>query len=262
VGQNDFEDADRKLAGISFPENVSGGEGVFRPLGEWAAVQGRWHEAAQYLTMLVQADQTETWDLATMDNTRCAVALVRLNDTEGYARFREGAIAHFAKTSDPVVAERTVKNSLLLPANEKVLAELAPLAAIAAKSVPDSNSTTDAEPWAGAIAWRCVSLALMDYRQGHYDGALGWGQRCLAYGDDDLARVATIHAILAMSYYQIGQIENAHAELTQSSEIIGSKVHDGLDAGNGATGYWFDWEVAIILQFEASALMGNPVPNM
>jgi eukaryotic-like serine/threonine-protein kinase len=262
VGQNDFEDADHKLAGISFPENVAGGEGVFRPLGEWAALQGRWHEAAQYLTRLVQADQTETWDLATMDNTRCAVALVKLDDAEGYERFRQEAIAHFAKTSDPVVAERTVKNSLLLPANDTVLAELAPLAAIAAKSVPDSTSTTDVEPWAGAIAWRCVSLALMDYRQGHYKGALGWGQRCLAYGDDNLARTATIHAILAMSYYQLSQVENAHAELTQSSEIIGSKLHDGLDVGNGGTGFWFDWEVAIILQLEASALMGNPVSNI
>jgi serine/threonine protein kinase len=261
VGQNQFEEADRLLAEITFPENASEGEGVFRPLGEWAAVQGRWRQAAEYLTRLVQADQTETWDVATLDNTRCAVALVKTGDTDGYERFREAAIAHVANTRDPVVAERTVKNSLLLPANPKMLAELAPLAAVAAKSIPDANSTADSEPWAGAIAWRCVSLALMDYRQGHYDEAIGFAQRCMSYGDDNLARVATIHAILALSYYQLDRVEDAHAELTQSSEIIESKLHDGLDGGNGTSGFWFDWEVAMIMQVEASALLGNPIPD-
>ncbi len=262
VGQNDFEDADRLLAEITFPENTSEGEGVFRPLGEWAALQGRWHQAAQYLTRLVQVDQTETWDLATMDNTRCAVALVKIDDTRGYDRFRQAAIAHFASTKDPVVAERTVKNCLLLPADEKTLDELAPLAAIATKSVPDANAIAESEPWGGAIAWRCVSLTLMEYRQAHYAEAVGWGQRCLSYGNDNLPRVATIHAILAMAYYQMGQTENAHAELTQSSEIISSKLHDGMDAGDGGTGYWFDWEIGIILQLEASALMGDPPSRM
>jgi eukaryotic-like serine/threonine-protein kinase len=262
VGQNNFEDADRLLAGTSFPGNASEGEGVFRPLGDWAAVQGRWHQAAQYLTRLVQVDRTETWDLATLDNTRCAVALVKIDDTEGYNRLRDEAIAQFASTQDPVVAERTVKNSLLLPADGKTLAELGPLATLAEKSIPDANSTAESEPWGGAIAWRCVSLALMDYRQGHYAEAVSWGQRCLSYGNDNMARVATIHAILAMAYYQMGQTENAHAELVQSSEIIGSKLHNGLDAGNGGEGYWFDWEVGSILQLEASGLMGDSPSNM
>lgn len=257
VGQNQFEEADRLMAGISFPESAVEGEGVFRQLGDWAAVQGRWHQAAQYFTMLVQVDQMETWDVATLDNTRCAVALVVIGDKDGYRRFCQSAISHFANTSDPVVAERTVKNSLLLPAGEKVLAELAPLYDIAVKSIPNANSAADIEPWRGAFAWRCVSLALMDYRQAHYTQAIGWAQRCLSYNNDSLARVATVHAILAMSYFQLGQPENAQAELTQSRELIDSKLHGGLDMGDGGAGYWFDWEAGRILQLEASALMGD-----
>jgi len=42
-------------------------------------------------------------------------------------------------TTDPLVAERTVKNSLLLPADETTLAALVPLAEIAAKSIPITN---------------------------------------------------------------------------------------------------------------------------
>ncbi|HXR07124.1 MAG TPA: serine/threonine-protein kinase, partial [Candidatus Acidoferrum sp.] len=135
VGQNRFEEADLLVAGVAFPETVLEGEAVFRPLGDWAAIQGRWQRAAEYSTLLVRVDQMETWDVATLDNSRCAVALVETGDKNAYEHFRRTAITRFADTSDPVVAERTVKNSLLLPADGKVLASLAPLAEIAAKSV-------------------------------------------------------------------------------------------------------------------------------
>ncbi|HXR06463.1 MAG TPA: hypothetical protein VN765_03975, partial [Candidatus Acidoferrum sp.] len=109
----------------------------------------------------------------------------------------------------------------------------------------------------GAIAWRCVSLALMDYRLARYSEAAGWCNRCLSYGNDNLSRVATIHAILAMSYHQLGQLENARSELAQSREIIETKINGGLDLGNGGQGYWFDWELGNILLREATALIGG-----
>jgi len=198
----------------------------------------------------------ETWDVATLDYTRCGVALVESGDKDAYERFRRAAIKHVASTSDPVVAERTVKNSLLVPADKTVLASLAPLAEIAAKSVPEANSPADNEPWSGATAWRCVSLALMDYRRAHYPEAVGWCQRCLSYGTGNLARVATIHAMLAMTYHQLGQSENARAELAQSREIIENKLVNGLDVGGaGNQGFWFDWQVGNILLREATGLI-------
>ena len=257
VGQNRFEEADRLVAGMAFPETVLAGETVFRPLGDWTAIQGRWQRAAEYFALLMRVDQMETWDVATLDNTRCGVTLVENGDKDAYERFRRAAIARIASTSDPVVAERTVKNSLLLPADRAVLASLAPLAEIAARSVPEANSPADNEPWGGAVAWRCVSLALMDYRQAHYSEAVGWCQRCLSYGSDNLARVAAIHAVLAMSYHQLGQPENARAELAQSREIIDNKLVNGLDLGGGGNqGYWFDWQVGNILLHEATGLIG------
>jgi hypothetical protein len=104
-----------------------------------------------------------------------------------------------------VEAERTLKNSLLLPADKTIMAALAPLADLAIKAVPVGTPTAQEEPWPGAIAWRCVSLALWSYRQGDYAAAVGWCRRCLSFGDGDPARVATANAILAMSYYQLGQ---------------------------------------------------------
>jgi len=261
VGQNRFEEADRLVAGVRFPETVLEGEAVFRPLGDWSAIQGHWQRAADCFTMLARVDQMETWDVATLDSTRCAVALVKAGDREAYETYRRAAIKSFANTTDPIEAERTVKNCLLLPPDNGILAALAPLADIAAKSVAEKKSAADDEPWGGAVAWRCVSLALMEYRSGHYSESVNYCQRCLSYGNDNLARVATIHAILAMAYHELDQPENAHSELAQSRELIESKLHNGLEMGNGGQGYWFDWMVGKILLDEASTVVRSNIPE-
>jgi eukaryotic-like serine/threonine-protein kinase len=228
------------------------------PLGEWAAVQGRWLRAAEYLKMLVHVDQMETWDVATLDCTRCAVAMIEAGDKQGYDRFRREMINRFVSTSDPVVAERTVKNSLLLPADSNLLASLAPLAALSTKAVPTANPTPQEEPWPGAIAWRCDSLALWSYRRGRYSEAVGWCERCVSYGNDNPARVATADAILAMSYYQLGQPKNARTALALSRNLFHANMGNGLTLGNGGRGYWFDWMLARILADEAAAMDGKP----
>ena len=252
VGENQFGAADQLMAKVTFPENGLGGEAVFRPLGDWAAVQGRWQRAAEYFKLLVRVDQMETPDVATLDSTRCAVALIEAGDTPGYERFRREIIERFASTRYPVEAERTVKNSLLLPADSTITAALAPLADLAAKAVPIGTPTTLEEPWPGAIAWRCDSLALWSYRRADYAVAVGWCQRCLSYGSDNPARVATANAILAMSYSQLGQVQNARNALAVSRNLVDS---------NSGQGYWFDWRLDQILMDEAATLIEQPRSN-
>jgi eukaryotic-like serine/threonine-protein kinase len=249
TGQNRLEEADQLVSGISSPENAVGGAVVLRTLGDWAAGQGHWARAAKHFTLLLQVDQFETWDVSTLDYSRCGAALLEGGDRNQYEHFRQAAIKRFAHTTDPLIAERTVKNSLLLPADNQMLTALAPLAEIAAKSLSRNNSTTAAERW--MVAWRCVSLALMEYRREHSVEAIDWGKRGLTYGNDNLARVATIRAILAMSYYQLGQIGDAHAELAQSRDLIDNKFKGGIDPG----GYWFDWSLGRILLREADLLI-------
>jgi len=252
VGENQFGAADQLMAKVTFPENGLGGEAVFRPLGDWAAVQGRWQRAAEYFKLLVRVDQMETPDVATLDSTRCAVALIEAGDTPGYERFRREIIERFANTRYPVEAERTLKNSLLLPADSTITAALAPLADLAAKAVPIGTPTTLEEPWPGAIAWRCDSLALWSYRRADYAVAVGWCQRCLSYGSDNPARVATANAILAMSYSQLGQVQNARNALAVSRNLVDS---------NSGQGYWFDWRLDQILMDEAATLIEQPRSN-
>jgi hypothetical protein len=57
-----------------------------------------------------------------------------------------------------------------------------------------------------------------------------------------------------MSYYQLGQLEEARSELAQSREMIDNKFKAGLDEGDG-NGYWFDWLLGRILLDEASSMI-------
>jgi serine/threonine protein kinase len=254
VEQNRFEEADRLVGGIPSSDTALVGEAVFRLLGDWAALQGRWRRAAEYLSILVRVDQFETSDISTLDHTKCAVALIELRDKGAYESFCRESIKQFAGTTDPLVAERTFKNCLLLPADANLLASLAPLADVAAKSFSE-NSVSAKDLW--MMSWRSMSLSLIEYRRGNYPAAIDWCNRCLAYGDDNPSRTATTHAILAMSCLQFGQTENARSELAQCRELIDNKFKAGLDLGDGGQGYWFDWVLGQILEREAIADIGK-----
>jgi hypothetical protein len=246
VGEHRFSAADQLLTQVTFPEHGLGGEAVFRPLGDWAAAQGLWWRAAEYFKLLSRADQMQTPDVATLDDTRYAVALVEAGDEPGYEQFRRDILKRFAGTRYPVEAERTLKNSLLLPPDESVIAALAPLANLSIQAVPVATPTAAEEPWPGAIAWRCSSLALWSYRQGEFAAAVGWCQRSLSYGNNDPARAATANAILAMSCYQLGQAQNATNAFALSRELVDR---------NGGQGSWFDWTLVRILMKEAAGLV-------
>ena len=254
VEQNRFEEADRLVGEIPSSDTALIGEAVFRPLGDWAALQGRWKRAAEYFSILARVDQFETSEISTLDHTKCAVALIEAGDPSAYKDFCSATIKQFARTTDPLIAERTVKNSLLLPADASLLAALTPLADLAAKSFFDNKATDD---W--RMPWRCLSLALMEYRRGNYPGAIGWCNRCLSYHKDvPPPRLATVHVILALAYHQLGIPAQARAELAQGRDLIDNKFQEGLEVGGGAQGFWFDWVLAQILEREAVAKNETP----
>jgi len=105
---------------------------------------------------------------------------------------------------------------------------------------------------------RTVALALLEYRRGHYDRAVEWCRRCLGgYPDYTAARVATAHALLAMSYQKLNQIQEAKAELAKSAEMIHTKFSSGLDSGDAAQGFWQDWVLAGAVLSEARSVTGQ-----
>jgi serine/threonine protein kinase len=257
LNQNRLKEADELLAQIPRTQETLEGAAVFRSLGDWNALQSRWPQAADRLEVLLRVGQIESGDISTLDYTRCSSALIENGDMTRYENFRSMAIKHFAGTADPVVADRIVKINLLVPADKSVMDSLKPLAEFALKSVSDTN--TYLEDW--MIPWRCVSLALWEYRHGDYNAAATWCHQCLGYGTQNGSRTATARVILAMADKKLNRHEDARSELTQSAELINNKFKSGLDYGNSNQGFWFDWILARILAREAAILIeGRPPP--
>jgi len=255
VNQNAYEEANNLLNGYAPTQPSLEGARVFRAVGEWQALQGRWPEAANRFGVLIQINKFDGWDSASLDLLRLGPALLEMGDVQGYEHFRQAAIARFASTPYPVAAERVVKISLLRPADPNTINALTPLAELAAKSFANvAPGNTNAETVFQA-AWGSLSLALMEYRQGNYAKAEDWCRHCLAYPGDNPPRVAAARVILAMACRQLGQRQEATRQLAQARENIKTKFGDELDPGSAEHGFWFDWVFARILLREATALV-------
>ena len=261
VEGNQLDEADKLVGALPSSDAADVGVSVFRPLGDWAAVQGRLRRAAEYYSVLVRLDLFEKSEPATLEYTKYAVVLAELGDRRAYESFCRESIRQYGGTADATVAERLVKNSLLLPADASLLDALSPLAQIAAESVPVSKNPRPA-PGGWMMPWRCLSLALFEYRRGNYDGALDWGNRGLVFdlADPIPPRIASIRAILAMAYHQLGQAGSARSELAKSRELVEARFRPPLVSFNDNDNreMWFDWFLGRILEHEAAAMIEAP----
>jgi serine/threonine protein kinase len=252
VSRDKTQDADQLVADIPAPEPNLEYAALFRTLGDWHAAHGRWKLAADRLGVLLQVNQPDDWDTTTLDYLRYGPVLVELGDIPAYQRFRELAVTHYAKTTNPLPAERVIKISLLMPANAALLQKLQPLAEVASNSMANGQAVD-----ASLAAWRSFSLGLMAYRIGDYARAETWCQRSIAYQSGNVSRMANIQLILAMADFQLGNADSARSELAQARAHIENEFKKGMEIGAGGEGFWFDWMFARIMQDEATALIGE-----
>jgi hypothetical protein len=203
----------------------------------------------------LQIDQLDGADACTLDFLRYGPTLIELGDTNGYEQFRQEAISHFNGGIYPF-ADRIVKISLLLPADEKLLKTLEPQAGATAQSI---TTNADANADIFLAAWHSVSLALMEYRRGNFAGAADWCRQSLNYPEYIAPRTATARIILAMADQKLGKVGDARSQLADAREIIENKFQSQLDLGTPVSGFWFDWVFARILLDEATkSIEGHP----
>jgi serine/threonine protein kinase len=251
ITQNKLQDADDLVGKVSVVRPSLETESVLRTLGEWHALKGQWAQAAERYNLLLEADRRDNSWAITDDLLQAGPILIERGDIKGYERFRQAAVARYLDTKDPVFAERTLKISLLRPADGQLMQSLEHLSEISA----DSMDQPGQDPI--MVGWRCVSLALMAYRQDYTPTAKDWCRRCLASPNYIPARVATAHIIQAMSSCRLGEMKVARAELARGRQLVDAEFAKGLEMGNGATGFWYDWLFARILLREADALFAD-----
>ncbi|HEX2855211.1 MAG TPA: serine/threonine-protein kinase [Opitutaceae bacterium] len=250
ISEERYGEADSLLTDISFTQPSVDGAAVLRSVGEWLALQNRWRQAADRLDTLLHVNQIENADGATLDYLRAGPVFVELGDTALYERFRQEAVARYAKSPSPF-ADRILKISLLLPANKAFVDSLNQIAQVTGKSLAEADSSGDVF----TASWRSVSLALYSYRRGNFAEALDWSRRCLAYPGSNAPRAATARAIMAMSYHRLARPDEANAELIAAQDPVDRRFKNRVDRGDPVQGFWFDWIFARILVRESSALI-------
>jgi eukaryotic-like serine/threonine-protein kinase len=251
LSQEKYADADALLDPAASAQSNLEVSASLRSLGEWHALQNEWKPAAERFQQLLNVDQIDGWDVATIDELECGTALIEAGDQREYERFRQAAIARYSGSINPV-ADRIVKISLLTPADRSLMESLKPLADVALQTF---NATNSGEGDAFRAAWQCVSLSLMEYRRGHFSKAIDWSQRCLAFPEANAPRAATCHVILALSWQRLDNHASAKSELALARKLIGGKKDNPLQRGNAQDGFWFDWLFARILFREAEAMI-------
>jgi hypothetical protein len=255
INQENYDEADQLMNGVLITQPTVEGAAVFRKLGEYHVLRNQWKEAAARFNVLTQIDELDGWDDCTLDYLRYGPVLLEGGDTAGDEHFRQTAIARFNGAKYPF-ADRIVKISLLLPANDNLLKALESQVDIDAESI---STNADANTDIFQAAWRSVSLALMEYRRGNFEKAADWCRQSLNYPENILPRTATARALLAMSEQKLGKTAEARSQLQEAREIVDNKFKSELDLGNPTQGFWFDWLFARILLNEATALIeGNP----
>ncbi|PTY06446.1 serine/threonine protein kinase [Opitutaceae bacterium EW11] len=247
VTQERFADADALLQSVALGSPTVEGAAVFRAVGEWHAFHGRWMEAADRLGTLLEIDQLDGTDSSTLDYLRCGPALIQSGKVGAYRSFSERAVTRYANGPCPY-ADRILKIVLLRPAESALLDALSPVADATAASLAQAEAAGDGFQ----AGWRAVSLALWEYRRGHYKEAISWADRCIACADSNAPRTATARIALALAQQRLGARGQAERELSAARELLESKPDVLHSLGNPIQGFWFDWAFAQILFREAA----------
>ncbi|MBW8863846.1 MAG: serine/threonine protein kinase, partial [Verrucomicrobia bacterium] len=149
---------------------------VFRALGDWNLLQGRWQKAADRYAIVVQVNQVDRAEqsiVATGDLLVAQPLLIEAGDIPGYERTRKMVLARLAGTPFPSAAEQLLKTSLLLPADESIMKMMPPLERLIVDSMKGYDPKQNDNSWILAT-WRTFALALLEYRRGNFSASMDW----------------------------------------------------------------------------------------
>ena len=172
-----------------------------------------------------------------------AIVLLKSGHIEEYRDVCHAYLAQVDRNRDFANADMAAKVALLLPVEGPDF-ELA-------CALADYASTDTA---AGHLA--CVRLckALAEYRRGHFESAVKWGERAIVAEGITPRLEAAVRFIQAAAYTQLRQFERAENAWARGDEML-NRPRDTFTSVYGDT--WCDFVIAEHLRREASELVGK-----
>ncbi len=226
---------------------------VFRSLGRWNAIYGRWRQAANCFHLMFEANRLEDREMVTegFDLLMTAPTFLEAGDQKGYIAFRSEVIERYLPPQNGLQAEHLLKVCLLLPADDQTLKQLESAAQACRENLP-TQSGSHAFP-----EWNALSLALYHYRRSEHADAIREVEVCLATQDGIGSRAAAARCVLAMARFKLGNVEEARSQLELARAGLHRVDSQITDSGFPPIGYWFAWSVVRILEREAQATLGG-----
>ena len=219
--------------------------GLFRARADFFARRSRWREAMADTSKVIEMTPLHHWHYFTM-----ATMLAARGDAGAYRRLCHQIIETFKTPVDPGIAEVMAKSCLLLPGPG---VDLAQVDRLASRAVSGGQGHL-LQPWFEI----CKGLA--EYRQGHFREALDWMQKLLPQVDNCGANFAVeLHAIRAMSEYQLNDPEQAQIELGIATSVA-KKDLPGLSSEDLGPD-WYDLLISHTLLREARSLILSAEPT-
>src|SRR5262249_11704428 len=231
--QKKFSEADRLLAEIANPDFVKKPSGaILRLQVDAHAWRGEWQQAAKDAALAHEQDPGNPDSCHLL-----APLLVITHNRLGYEELCRQIQTTFTNVTDPRVADRMAKDCLLLPSTNvdmELVAKWANTAVTAGSNDP-------------AIPYFRMCKALVCHRRDKFADAVAWGEKA-KNGTLVYAR-AQVLPVLAMSYWRLGQKEDARAALAAGNTLAPANPSEGDK--NDPKREWFDWIFARILLDEA-----------
>jgi serine/threonine protein kinase/tetratricopeptide (TPR) repeat protein len=227
--------ADAETAVNELPLHPAGAS-IFSVLGMVHGAREEWPQALTNFSKVIQfvpSDHSAYHYVAAL--------LIQTGDLEAYRRHCDKTLRQFAQSSDPVTAERMVRDCLILPppaADLPVISKMADVALAASANKP--------RPYCE------LARGLADYRLGRFDSAAQRMEKVAAF-QGEMYRTAQAQAVLAMAQQQLGKTNQARETLAHGRELVDTRFPKG---GKGALDdLWNDWITAHAFMREAKALV-------
>lgn len=226
---------------------------VFRSLGRWNAVFGRWDQAANCFRLMNEANRLGDRDriVEGLDLLMTAPTYLEAGDRGSYIQFRDDVIDRYLPARNALQAEHLLKVCLLLPVGESALVKLESTAEVCRSPLSVKGRHK------GFPEWNALSLSLYEYRRGDYEEAIRQAEICLGFEDRAGSRAAAARCVLAMSRFEMGDVEGAETSLRKAVAEIEFVESQISDSGFPPIGNWFAWALNRVLAKEAVALIGE-----
>jgi eukaryotic-like serine/threonine-protein kinase len=213
---------------------------------------GQWQKAIDDQKQLLELypDDHNVWHTL-------APLLIQDGRLEEYRQLCQKALDRFGNTTDPIAAERTSKDCLILPTSGVDLARVRRLTDVALDAALNQRD----------LSYSQLAKALLEYRCRDFARAEDWAAQALKNADPDAKLPlgipgnleVQIEAVIAMARYQLVQTKPAQASLAKAILLAEAKLPRLQDGDLGIGGR--DWIMAQVLLREAKQLIGLPTSD-